>query len=61
MKEEQLNFWATGKIDLQKWNKKVHNFETNTVNKLMLTCVACSNGSFGYRMESSKTRRRRLC
>lgn len=33
----------------------------NTVNAGMLTCVACGNGSFEYRIKSSKTRRRRLC
>lgn len=33
----------------------------NTVNAGMLMCVACGNGSFEYRIEPSKTRRRRLC
>ena len=33
----------------------------NTGNAGMLMCVACGNGSFEYRIEPSKTRRRRLC
>ena len=32
-----------------------------SVNKRMLICVACGNGSFEYRIELSKTRRQRLC
>ena len=31
------------------------------VNKRMLICIACGNGSFEYRIELSKTRRQRLC
>lgn len=31
------------------------------VNKRMLICIACGNGSIEYRIELSKTRRQRLC
>ncbi len=31
------------------------------INKRMLICIACGNGSFEYRIELSKTRRQRLC
>ena len=32
-----------------------------SVNKRMLICVACGNGSFECRVELSKSRRQRLC
>ena len=31
------------------------------INKRMLICIACGNGSIEYRIELSKTRRQRLC
>ena len=31
------------------------------VNKRMLICIACGNGSIEYIIELSKTRRQRLC
>lgn len=31
------------------------------INKRMLICIACGNGSFEYRIELLKTRRQRLC
>ena len=31
------------------------------LNKRMLICIACGNGSIEYRIELSKTRRQRLC
>ena len=47
-----------------KWKYIKSKFEfvcEKPINKRMLICIACGNGSFEYRIELSKTRRQRLC
>ena len=52
------NFQSVGEIESTRLFKFVCE---KPVNRRMLICVACGNGSFGYRIEPLKTRRQRLC